>query len=58
MERKAGAPKDEGMNIAILNCEWISRGPAEWEAQRDNNKKVKMEQTGAVYDQLVYLLIF
>jgi hypothetical protein len=58
MDVSGVAPKDEGMNLAILNCDGISDGAPEWTALRDDYTKIKLHQTDAAYDQLVYPLIF
>jgi hypothetical protein len=58
LEVHGGANKDEGMNMAILTCDGISDGPAAWQVLKGNYTIVKLHQTEALYDQLVYPLMF
>jgi hypothetical protein len=42
----------EGMNLAILNCDGIAEGSAEWNALHMKYGVTKLNQTRAIYDQL------
>jgi hypothetical protein len=58
MQIHGGAQRDQGMNLAILNGDGLAESPAEWEVLRKNFRPLKLEQSHAIYDQLVYPLIF
>jgi hypothetical protein len=60
MEMQISVPgfADQGMNLVILNSDRIQEQSAEWAALRDNYALWKLPQTSALYDQLIYPLIF
>jgi hypothetical protein len=49
---------DQGMNLAIGNCDRIQQHSAQWMALRDKYMSQMLPQTSALYDQLIYPLIF
>jgi hypothetical protein len=49
---------DEGMKLAILNCDGIAEGSAEWNALHKKYGVRKLDQTRAIDYQLSYPLIF